>query len=63
MSRSQIAAALAVPALIAVAALNLAAGRDESTPQGGGDAAAAAEPEPETVQPCKTAVFGELDPG
>jgi hypothetical protein len=63
MSRIQIAAALVVSALIAVAALTLAAGGDESTPGDGGDAAVAAEPEPETVRPCKTAVFGELDPG
>ena len=63
MSRIQIALALVVSALVAVAALALAAGGDESTPRAGGDAAAAAEPEPETVRPCKTAVYGELDPG
>jgi hypothetical protein len=63
MSRIQIAAALVVSALIAVAALTFAAGGDESTPGDGGDAAAAAEPEPETVSPCRTAVYGELKPG
>jgi hypothetical protein len=63
MSRIQIAAvALVVFALVAVS-LILAAGGDESTPGDGGDAALAAEPEPETVRPCKTAVFGELRPG
>jgi hypothetical protein len=63
MSRIQIAAALVVSALIAVAALTLAAGGDESTPGDGGDAAAAAEPEPETFSPCRRAVYGELKPG
>jgi hypothetical protein len=63
MSRIQIAAVLAVSALIAVAALALAAGGDESTPEDGGDAAAAAEPAPETVIPCRRAVYGELEPG
>jgi hypothetical protein len=60
MSRIQIALALVVSALVAVAALTLAAGGAESTPRGGD---AAAEPEPEVVRPCKTAVFGELRPG
>jgi hypothetical protein len=63
MSRIQLAVALAVSALAAAAALTLAAGGDESTPGDGVYAAAAAEPEPEAVRPCRTAVFGELDPG
>ncbi len=63
MSRIQIAVALAVTALIAAGALTLAAGGDESTPGDGVYAAAAVEPEPEAVRPCRTAVFGELDPG
>jgi hypothetical protein len=63
MSRIQLALTLAVSALAAAAALTLAAGGDESTPGDGVYAAAAAEPEPEAVRPCRTAVFGELDPG
>ncbi len=62
MSRIQIALALVVSTLVAVVALTLAAGGAESTPRGGGDAAAAA-PEPETVRPCKTAVYGDLRRG
>jgi hypothetical protein len=63
MSRVKIAVAIAVSALVAIAALALVAGGDEATPGDGGDAAAAVEPEPETVRPCKSAVFGELDNG
>ena len=63
MSRIQIAVALALSALVAVAAITLAAGGDESTSPDGGDAAAAAEPEPEAVRGCRTAVYGELNPG
>jgi hypothetical protein len=63
MSRTQIALVIVVSALVAVAALVLVAGGDESTPRDGRDAAAVAEPEPETVRPCKTAIFGELSPG
>jgi hypothetical protein len=63
MSRIQIALALVVSALVAVAALTPAAGGDGSTPRGGGDSTAATEPEPETVRRCKTAVYGELRPG
>jgi hypothetical protein len=63
VSRIQIALALVASALVAVAAFTLAAGGDESTPEGGGDVATAGEPEPETVSPCKTAVSGELEPG
>jgi hypothetical protein len=63
MSRIQIALALVVSTLVAVAALTLAAGGDGSTPRDGGDAPAAAEPEPETVRRCKTAVYGELRRG
>jgi hypothetical protein len=61
MSRIQIALALLVSTLVAVAALTLAAGGDGSTPRGGGEAAV--EPEPETVRPCKTAVYGDLRRG
>ena len=65
MSRFQIAVALLVSAVLAVAGLALAAfalatDRDQSTPRGDGDAAA--EPEPE-IRPSKTAVFGDLIPG
>jgi hypothetical protein len=63
MSRIQIAPALVVSTLVALAALTLAAGGAGSTPRDGGDAAAAAEPEPETVRPCKTAVYGDLRRG
>jgi hypothetical protein len=64
MSRLQIAvAALVVCALVAVGALTLAVGSDDPTPRDGGDAAAVAEPEPETFRPCRTAQFGELAPG
>jgi hypothetical protein len=63
MSRIQIALALVVSTLVTVPALTLAAGGAGSTPRGGGDATPAAEPEPETVRPCKTAVYGELRPG
>ena len=63
MSRIQIALALVVSTLVAVAALTLAAGGDASTPRDGGDAAAAAAPEPAFVRPCKTAVYGELRRG
>jgi hypothetical protein len=63
MSRIQIALAIVVSTLVALAALTLAAGGAGSTPRGGGDPTAAAEPEPETVRPCKTSVYGELRPG
>jgi hypothetical protein len=63
MSRIQIALALVVSTLVALAALTLAAGGAGSTPRDGGDAAAAAEPEPEFVRPCKTAVYGDLRRG
>jgi hypothetical protein len=63
MSRIQIALAFAVSTLVGLAALTLAAGGAGSTPRDGGDAAAAAAPEPETVRPCRTAVYGELRPG
>jgi hypothetical protein len=60
MSRIHIAPALVVSTLVALAALALAAGGAGSTPRDGGDAAAAAAPEPETVRPCKTAVGENL---
>ena len=63
MSRIHIARVALVVSALAAGALTLAADRGESTPRGGGDAAAAAEPEPETVRPCRTAVFGEPRPG
>ena len=59
----KIAVAIVVSALVAVAALALVAGGDEATPGDGGDAAAAVEPEPETVRPCRKTVYGELPPG
>jgi hypothetical protein len=61
MPRMQIAIALVVSALLAVAAPTPAADREQPTPRGDSDAAA--EPEPETVRRCKTAVFGDLTPG
>jgi hypothetical protein len=63
MSRIQIAPALVVSTLVAVAALALAAGGAGSTLRDGGDAAAAAEPEPETVRSCRKTVYGELRRG
>jgi hypothetical protein len=63
MSRIRMASALVVSALVALAALTLAAGGDGSKPRGGGDSTAAAEPEPETIRRCKTAVYGELRRG
>lgn len=66
MPRFRIAVALTVSALLTVAVLALAAfalatDRDQSTPPG--DRNPRAEPEPETVRPCKTAVLGDLIPG
>jgi hypothetical protein len=60
MSRIRIALPLAVSTLVALAALTIAAGGAGSTPRDGGDATAAAAPEPETVRPCKTAVGENL---
>ena len=61
MSCIHIAPVALVASALAASALTLAPDRGESTPRGDSDVAA--EPEPETVRPCRTAVFGEPRPG